>query len=431
MNRIPLADWAAQVPWAGVTNKPEWVGTSGPLVDLSGVTWDGVAPGFIYWNGQRFLSVTVATGPGGGGTKIKDGDQPALAVRRRPPANPSGEFEDVWARFVFNVKLYGATGTGVDDLQAINAAIFDLNAAGMGMLYFPAGRYACSAPPDRITGFSLVKGDGVGVTTLIFEGGNGLTFEPSSDGWNAAQGFAVEQVGTALNFLSGKARVSSVAISCSEVGLFLGAASSPLSGASVSDAQFLSAGTHATAILAYGTSIDLADVEILGTGEAWLHGVSLEEGLNAAFHDLYISNCLEEAIFVGTSVTHSRIHDIAFAGIQGARAVSDTGTSNYVNELFGLGSNTDTRFDHRKELYTVFGWGPGTVAPGYGFYDDFAVPGAALGDQCVLGAPYSFYEGVSSEIRVVAADSVRATLFNLGTALANFPLGNWKMRIFN
>lgn len=430
MNRIPIADWAAQAPWSGIFGKPAWVGTAGPLVDLSGVTWDGQAPGYVYFNGQRFLSV-VATTPGGGGTKILDGDQPALAVRRRPPGNPYGEFENVWGRFCFNVKLYGATGTGVDDLAAINAAIFDLNAAGMGMLYFPAGRYACSAPPDRITGFALVKGDGLDVTTLIFEGGNGLTFDPASDGWNGAEGFAVEQVGTALSFLSGKARVSSVTINCTGVGLSLGSASSPVSGANITGAYFLSAGTAAIAVRAYGDAIDFSDSEILGAGEPWFRGVSLEEGLNAAFHDLYISNCEEEAIFVGTSVTESRIHDITFGGILGAAAVSDTGPSNYVNELFGIGGNVDTRFDDRKELYTVFGWGPGTVAPGYGFYEDFLVPGAALGDQCILGAPYSFYEGVSSDIRVVAADSVRATLFNLGTTLIDLPVGNWKMRIFN
>jgi hypothetical protein len=432
MNRIPLADWAAQAPWSGISGKPSWAGTNGPLVDLSGVTWDGVAPGYVFWNGQRFLSTTVATSPGGGGTKIKDGDEPAIAVRRRPPANPSGEFENVWARYVFNVKLYGATGQGTDDLQAINSAIFELNAAGMGMLYFPAGRYYCSTTPDRITGFSLVKGDGIGVTTLVFNGANGLFFDPpSSDAWSGAQGFAVEQVGTALTFLSGKAAVRDVAISCTAVGLSLGRSASHLSAASVRDTHFVSAGTAAIAVLGYGSELELSDLEVLGSGEPWFRGISLEEGLAAAFHDLYISNCLEEAIFVGSTVTDSRIHDITFGSILGAKAVSDTGTSNYVNELFGVGGNTDTRFDNRKELYSIFSWGPGTVAPGYGFYDDFTVPGAALGDQCILGAPYSFYEGISSDIRVVAADSVRATLFNLGTATVDFAPANWKMRIFN
>lgn len=432
MNRIPLADWAAQAPWTGISGKPSWVGTSGPLVDLSGVTWAGMPPGFVFWNGQRFISTTVAVGPGGGGTKIKDGDQPAIAVRRRPPAEPFGEFENVWQNFVFNVKLYGATGQGTDDLGAINAAIFDLNAAGLGMLYFPAGRYACSSQPDAITGFSLVKGDGIGVTTLIFEGNNGLVFNPFlADSWNGAEGFSVEQVGTALAFLGGNAAVRSVGIACEEVGLQFGLAGSPLLSGVAADSHFVSAGTAAIAIDAYGEHIELANLEILGSGEPWFQGVSLEEGLAAAFHDLYISNCLEEAIFIGSTVTDSRIHDITFGSILGAKAVSDTGTSNYVNELFGLGGNTDTRFDDRKELYAIFPWGPGTVAPGYGFYDDFVVPGAAFGDQCVLGAPYSFYEGVSSDIRVIAADLVRTTLFNIGTATVNFAPGNWKMRIFN
>src|ERR1043166_9309977 len=144
MNRIPIADWAGQAPWSGITGKPSWIGTTAPVVDLGDVTWNGTPANRIpQWNGKKFIPATIASGSG---TKIKDGDQPAMAVRRRPPGNPTASFEDVWQRFVFNVKLYGATGTGVDDLQAINAAIADLNAAGMGMLYFPAGRYRCSAP---------------------------------------------------------------------------------------------------------------------------------------------------------------------------------------------------------------------------------------------------------------------------------------------
>jgi len=97
----------------------------------------------------------------------------------------------------------------------------------------------------------------------------------------------------------------------------------------------------------------------------------------------------------------------------------------------GLGGNTDTRFDNRKELYSLFSWAPGTIAPGYGYYDDFSVPSARFGDQCVLGAPYLFDPGVSSDLRVVGSDTVRALLYNLGTTTVDLVSGIWKMRIFN
>jgi hypothetical protein len=64
----------------------------------------------------------------------------------------------------FNVKSYGAVGDGAtDDTAEINAAIAALNAAGQGVLYFPAstGHYVISDALTTITAKALVMGDGM------------------------------------------------------------------------------------------------------------------------------------------------------------------------------------------------------------------------------------------------------------------------------
>lgn len=65
----------------------------------------------------------------------------------------------------FNVKAYGAVGNGVaDDTAAINSAIVDLNAAGRGRLYFPAGTYLVSSSLTAITASAIIQGDGMNWT---------------------------------------------------------------------------------------------------------------------------------------------------------------------------------------------------------------------------------------------------------------------------
>ena len=59
MNRVPVADWAASVPWTGITGKP---GNVGGASDLSQITWNGVQPNKIpLWNGTRFVPVAMPT----------------------------------------------------------------------------------------------------------------------------------------------------------------------------------------------------------------------------------------------------------------------------------------------------------------------------------------------------------------------------------
>jgi hypothetical protein len=64
----------------------------------------------------------------------------------------------------FNAMSYGAVNDGTtDDTSAINDAIADLNTAGEGVLYFPAGAgYEVTGPLTTITASGLVMGDGMG-----------------------------------------------------------------------------------------------------------------------------------------------------------------------------------------------------------------------------------------------------------------------------
>lgn len=63
----------------------------------------------------------------------------------------------------YNVRSYGALGNGVtDDTASVNNAIGALNAAGRGVLYFPAGNYLVSGALTTLSVPCLVLGDGMG-----------------------------------------------------------------------------------------------------------------------------------------------------------------------------------------------------------------------------------------------------------------------------
>lgn len=62
---------------------------------------------------------------------------------------------------VFNVKDYGATGSGsADDTAAINAAIAAANTAGGGTVFFPHGTFVVSSPLATLAGSVAVTGVG-------------------------------------------------------------------------------------------------------------------------------------------------------------------------------------------------------------------------------------------------------------------------------
>lgn len=113
--------------------------------------------------------------------------QPTQSIAQTTPISP------IWT----NVKSFGATGNGTtDDTAAILSAIssLELNSDYRGgVLYFPAGRYICSASLvftayDQLHNI-IVRGDGPVCTTLDFtnasSGSSGLIF-------NAGAQFGVE-----------------------------------------------------------------------------------------------------------------------------------------------------------------------------------------------------------------------------------------------
>jgi len=76
-----------------------------------------------------------------------------------PPLSSEKDFDLGW----INVKDHGAVGDGAsDDRQAINNAIAKLNLDGKGVLYFPPGKYICSAGLTTITADALIMGVGAG-----------------------------------------------------------------------------------------------------------------------------------------------------------------------------------------------------------------------------------------------------------------------------
>ncbi len=72
----------------------------------------------------------------------------------------------------FNVQNYGAANDGsTDDTTAINAAIAAWNAAGFGVLYFPAGTgYKVTGALTTITASGTVLGDGMGTWSSTLGG---------------------------------------------------------------------------------------------------------------------------------------------------------------------------------------------------------------------------------------------------------------------
>jgi hypothetical protein len=60
MSKTARADWAASVPWAGITGKPPLEGTT----DIGQLTALGFSPNQIpRWNGTRFVAYSIPPSP--------------------------------------------------------------------------------------------------------------------------------------------------------------------------------------------------------------------------------------------------------------------------------------------------------------------------------------------------------------------------------
>lgn len=429
MKRVPAADWAATVPWSGISNKPANVGQA---VDLSAVTWANVpASRFPVWNGTTFVPTTLPGSSGGGGgddgTTILDGAEPAIAVRRRPPGQPVDQFQNVWARYEYNVKLYGATGDGgTIDSDAINLAINDLEAAGGGTLYFPAGLYLCPNLQE-ISAPCRIRGDGIGVTNFDPNGGACFIFAGTSNAFSA-DNLSVSDCSVAFDVLSGSIYARDIAASVTSHGFRLGEDAAV--GGEITGVYLYSAGT-ALAVGGSATRLTVGDLYALGSVGAWSYGVDLTDGGENSIHDCYFSNVANNAIRLSASVSDTRIHNITCTGVAGSQLVNDLGTNNYVNELYGVGGNTDSRFEDRKEVVADFVWAPGSIPSGYGYYDDFAMPGIGVGDQFVVGPGLALTESLVVQARAQASDLARIIVMNVGTASVNLSSSQWRLRAFN
>ena len=99
---------------------------------------------------------------------LKDADAGTWIQITTPSSTPGGSGGLPW----YDVTAYGALGDGTtNDTSAINDAIAALNAAGAGVLYFPAGTYLCSSALTTITARGIILGDG----PAGFDGGTGAT----------------------------------------------------------------------------------------------------------------------------------------------------------------------------------------------------------------------------------------------------------------
>lgn len=85
---------------------------------------------------------------------------------------------------MFDVATYGAIGDGLnDDRPAIQLAIDAAQAAGGGIVFFPAGKYLLDSPHASVTGICLyIDGDNVFLEGL----GRGISIIKLGDGVNAA-----------------------------------------------------------------------------------------------------------------------------------------------------------------------------------------------------------------------------------------------------
>lgn len=67
MSKVTRADWAATVPYAGITGLPP--APPAGITDIGGLSGDGFQSGQVpRWNGTRFVPYTIPSSSGGGGS---------------------------------------------------------------------------------------------------------------------------------------------------------------------------------------------------------------------------------------------------------------------------------------------------------------------------------------------------------------------------
>lgn len=414
MQRVPIADYAATTSWRGIQNKPALLDG---LAALS-----GQSPGYVYWNGSTIVSTSIQGADPG--TEISGATAPATAVKRKPIGNPTGPFETVWARYQCNIKEFGATGIGItDDTLALNAAIAAVNSAGGGSIYIPSGTYSVTYL-DLIQVPCVVYGDGIGSSIIRCNSNDGLAFYGPY--LACVAGVSIEGSSTGITAEGSMLHMDRCSIEASVRGVDMTGVTS----GGLSNSFFASLGTSAVGVFgsAYDTSFNSLRF-MLGT--SWAYGMYVSVGTSLTIQDVYANGVAQNAVYVGTGVSNSRITNIAGANALGASMVLDEGTNNFIDGLFGLGGNTDTRWDARKELFRRITWAPGGIPIGYGFYEDFTLEGAAMGDQVVFGLLTDPGVTTLAEGRIIANDQCRISVINIGTADIFIGTSLWSLRAYN
>ena len=436
--RTTRSDWAASVPWGGITGKPAGLaGTSG--------------------TSTRTIVQTV----GGNTVSTESPVLPLNAIgvftRRQPPGLPYGPTQDVVFQEIFDVVQYGATGFDTtDDLAAFNHAIADLNAAGHGCLYLPAGDYYLGGDLDEITVPATIRGEGAGASNCIVTG-NG--FRGGAGGnWFGAQEFSLLSDGTAgtgLSLTDGTSVGVPTSFSFHDlelIGFNTGIAISavdrpgyvtncriaPLSlglnimcaGLVAGDVIFYNLGTTAAVgITLAGNDHVVHDCRFLSFAARWASALTCATGDRIDLSNLLVHGTANAAVSL-TTAGRVRLTNLSFGDVQGTPPVVFSPLLHYVNELTGLGGNADTSFDLRKELAAAVTWNPDSLRPLESTTKDITVTGARFGDQVAIGtADNTDYLMVSG--RVVSDDTVRITLQNVSINTVDLGSATYKCRIFN
>jgi hypothetical protein len=331
----------------------------------------------------------------------------------------------VWDRYEANVGLFGATGNGAtNDTESINAAIYAVSTSG-GSLYFPAGNYNVDASTlSPITASVQIRGDGIGVSIIDFHGTGGFSVSNASGGFTV-KGISIQNSTTPIDADCAEFYACESSFEGSHRGFEL----SGVTKGFATDCLFASLGT-ATGIYGDFSGMEFSDLRFLDDGD-WQDGINLGSGVENIFGNIYVGNATRSAIVLGTSTYGNRVSNISFKNIAGASPILNLGTNNYVSDQYGLGGNANTNYDARKNLIAVFNWNAPPIPVGTGYYDDFNVPGTSFGDQVIWGSPVLFGPAVRVQSQVVASDTVRISVVNLGTATVDIDSGNWKLRVQN
>ena len=439
--KVTKSDYAATCPWSGITGKPDIIGVPGPR-GPAGPAGPAGTPGAPGSDDIMMLSPV------------------GLATLRQPPGLPFGPTQKVWWQECFDIRQYGAAGDGsTDDITAVNRAIADLIAAGGGMLRVPAGTYYLGSTPTEITVPCSIMGDGIGVAMFHVDGDG---FSGGSDG----QSFEVAELtivtdgtsGTAISLTDGTGagddelfnfhhldlRGFSTGIAVDAVarrGFMSHLRINPLSfgincsclGLVASDIMMLNLGdTSAIGMQLNGDHAMAHGLRFVGGGSRWDRAIVVGSGDGVVVSDVLVYGTTNAAIDLATS-GRVRCENLTFGDVQGSPPVIFDPALHYVNELTGIGANADDSYDDRKELGATVTWDAGNLMSLESDFVDLSVAGASEGDQVVVGMTT---DGTADEWlqvsgRVIAADTVRITLTNMGLSDIDLGSGDYKVRILN